>query len=206
MRRQPCHWRPDLGIWCEGWPFQDVRLIDHPEPCVIGLTAGNLHRGIARAGGGGDRDIAIPDRRADHPREAGRAGQQFRVRPAYGFRADGHGHRLLDRSVEKPGRPGDPTLGDLGQRSFLAPSALARWSRATIAAHLTWVAGRYVVMTADVARGARHGLPGPERAASLTGFDTSTPQDARERFLAPGAALACVWGHPDSRQWSTTCR
>ena len=25
-------------------------------------------------------------------------------------------------------------LGDLGQRSFLAPSALARWSRATIAA------------------------------------------------------------------------
>lgn len=101
------------------------------------------------------------------------------------------------------------TLGALGQRSFLAPSALAGWNRATIAAHLTWVAGRHVAMTADVLGGApTTTYPGgpAERAASLTGFDTSAPQDARERFLAASAALACVWGHLDDRQWSTTFR
>jgi hypothetical protein len=59
---------------------------------------------------------------------------------------------------------------------------------------------------ADVPRGAHHGLSGVERAASLTGFDTSAPQDARQGFLAPSAALACVWGHPESRRWSTACR
>jgi hypothetical protein len=44
---------------------QDSRLIGQLEPGAVELTASHLHRGVARAEGGGDRKITIADGRAD---------------------------------------------------------------------------------------------------------------------------------------------
>ncbi len=45
------------------------------------------------------------------------------------------------------------SLGAVDEEGLSAPSLLPGWARATIAAHLTWVADRYVVMTGDALAG-----------------------------------------------------
>jgi len=99
------------------------------------------------------------------------------------------------------------SLGAVDLDMLLAPSLLPGWARATIAAHLTWVADRYVAMTADALAGrATTTYPGgpAQRDASLRALEDATAEQALIRFEAASAALADAWRHLGDRQWATT--
>lgn len=100
-------------------------------------------------------------------------------------------------------------LGTLDRDSFHGPSLLGGWTRATIAAHLTWVAERYVAMTGDVLAGVPSTTyPGGagQRAASLSGFDRVAPDEGARRLLAASEDLARCWRRLDGGSWATTFR
>lgn len=99
------------------------------------------------------------------------------------------------------------TLTGLDCESFSAPSRLPGWSRATIAAHLTWVAGRYVEMTAAALAGqpATTYPGGPaQREATLHAFDGLARRVALDRFRAASVALARCWDGLDDRAWQAS--
>jgi len=75
-----------------------------------------------------------------------------------------------------------------------------------IAAHLTWVAERYVSMTADALAGVKtttYPAGGAERDASLLLFNHATLEQALARLQHASAALADTWRHLEDHQWST---
>jgi maleylpyruvate isomerase len=98
------------------------------------------------------------------------------------------------------------SLAGAGQRGLAAPSALPSWTRAMIAAHLTWVAERYVSMTGDALAGVKtttYPAGASERDASLQLFDHATPQEVLARLQHASAALASTWRRLKDQQWST---
>src|SRR5258708_13525195 len=112
---------------------------------------------------------------------------------------------LLDEIDASTGRFA-ASLAKVGQRGLAAPAARRSWTRATIAAHLTWVAERYVSMTADALAGVKtttYPAGASERDASLRLFDHATPQQALARLQHASAALVGTWRHLEDQQWST---
>jgi len=98
------------------------------------------------------------------------------------------------------------SLGALDEDRLLAPSLLPGWPRAAIATHLTWVADRYVAMTADALAGKpTTTYPGgpAQRGASLRSPEDVPARHVRVRFETASAALADAWRHLGDRQWTT---
>jgi maleylpyruvate isomerase len=99
------------------------------------------------------------------------------------------------------------TVAELDIGQLESPSLLPGWSRRTVAAHLSYVAGAYQRMTRDGLAGvSATTYPGgvAERDRSLHGFDQLPPAEVFELLRGASASLRAMWRDLADDQWAVT--